>query len=109
MSFKNVRIDASLLAKEEDSVALPDLADFSPLSNEPETPLVPAKDEAEESPPADAPPVTVKPEEAETDEAWKHQLALPAEDELVRDWSRYNRKLAFMYPTVVLPGWKRKR
>lgn len=49
------------------------------------------------------------PEHNDSGEEWKHSLGLPAEDNLQRDWSRYNRKLAFMYPQVVLPAWKRKR
>jgi len=42
--------------------------------------------------------------EADTD-----SLTLEEEDNMKRDWTRYNRKIGYIYPEVVLPSWRHRR
>jgi hypothetical protein len=46
--------------------------------------------------------------DAVADKDWQTSLGLPDEDTLRRDWSRYDRKLSYIYPEVILPSWRRK-
>ena len=73
-------------------------SDLSSQENESAAPAIP-KEEMPGLDDVEAPPKQV----------WTMSNKMPDEDSKRRDWTRPNRKLAYMYPKVILPGWREKR